>query len=233
MVENRSVTALVIAAVLSLLASVYLSAAVCTRYWYLYTSPEFDEKSTSDGLFLLNGTVGLWGVCVSVPADTTTQWYKEPDPQMVMECVSFTLSHQFTPKYKEPGNHNSGEDMIRTYLWRSQFLLPLLSLALVFLGGLVGFCACMCRSFSPTLGIGLLHLLAGVCSLACVCCFMAGMDLLHRVSVIPDQVDGSLGWSLYLALISSPLYMMAAALLMWAARNQGKSYEHIAAYRVA
>jgi len=33
---------------------------------------------------------------------------------MVMECVSFTLSQQFMPKYKEPGNHNSGEDLIRT-----------------------------------------------------------------------------------------------------------------------
>lgn len=75
--------------------------------------------------------------------------------------------------------------------------------------------------------------LSGVCSLGCVCCFLAGMDLLHRVSVIPDQVDGSLGWSLYLALISSPLYMMAAALLVWAARSHSKNYYRFTAYRVA
>lgn len=36
------------------------------------------------------------------------------DAKMVLECRSFTLSQQFTPKYKEPGNHNSGEDMLRT-----------------------------------------------------------------------------------------------------------------------
>lgn len=36
------------------------------------------------------------------------------DPKMLLECVSFTPSQQFTPKYKEPGNHNSGEDTIRT-----------------------------------------------------------------------------------------------------------------------
>ncbi len=36
------------------------------------------------------------------------------DAKMVLECRSFTLPQQFIPKYKEPGNHNSGEDMLRT-----------------------------------------------------------------------------------------------------------------------
>ncbi|XP_030636546.1 claudin domain-containing protein 1-like isoform X2 [Chanos chanos] len=253
MVDNRYATALVISCVLSILATVYLSVAVGTQHWYIYTSPsvrgesnaselrtlqeefisgEFDEKMYSDSLFRLNGTLGLWWRCVLVPTDT--HWYKEPaDPKMEMECVSFTLSQQFTPKYKEPGNHNSGEDLIRTYLWRCQFLLPLVSLGLVVLGGIIGICACICRSLSPTLGIGVLHLLAGLCTLATVCCYLAGMDLLHRVSVLPDKVDGSLGWSLYLALISSPLHMMAAALLVWAARSHSQNYYRMTAYRVA
>lgn len=34
--------------------------------------------------------------------------------KMMLECRSFTLLQQLTPKYKEPGNHNSGEDMLRT-----------------------------------------------------------------------------------------------------------------------
>lgn len=46
-------------------------------------------------------------------------------------------------------------------LWRCQFLLPLVSLALVFLSGLVGVCACLCRSFTPTFVVGVFHLLAG------------------------------------------------------------------------
>lgn len=74
---------------------------------------------------------------------------------------------------------------------------------------------------------------AGLCSLATVCCYLAGMDLLHRVSMLPERVDGSLGWSLYLALISSPLHMMAAALLLWAARSHSRSYYRMSAYRVA
>lgn len=74
---------------------------------------------------------------------------------------------------------------------------------------------------------------AGLCTLATVCCHLAGMDLLHRVSMLPDKVDGSLGWSLYLALISSPLHMMAAALLVWAARSHSQSYYRMSAYRVA
>ena len=37
-----------------------------------------------------------------------------------MECRSFTLAQQFTPKYKEPGNHNSGEDMLRTCTYSIQ-----------------------------------------------------------------------------------------------------------------
>lgn len=252
MVDNRHATALVIAGVLSVLASVYLSVSVGSPHWYQYTSPpvraepnatelralqeeflegEFDEKTVSDALFRMNGTLGLWWRCIQTPADA--HWYREPDPKMVMECVSFTLSQQFTPKYKEPGNHNSGEDLIRSYLWRCQFLLPLVSLGLVVLGGLLGFCACLCGSLTPALFIGLLHLLAGLCSLATVCCFLAGMDLLHRVSVLPDHVDGTLGWSLYLALIASPLHMMAAALLVWAARSHSQSYYRMTVYRVA
>ncbi|KAG7461852.1 hypothetical protein MATL_G00195490 [Megalops atlanticus] len=252
MVDNRYATALVIGSVLSLLATVYLSVAVGTQHWYQYSSPpaasegnaselrnlqeefmegEFDEKTYTDTLFRLNGTVGLWWRCVLVP--THSHWYKEPDPKMVTECVSFTLHQQLIPKYKEPGNHNSGEDLLRTYLWRCQFLLPLVSLGLVLLGGMIGLCACLCRSFSPTLGVGVLHLLAGLCTLATVCCYLAGMDLLHRASVLPDGVDGSLGWSLYLALISSPLHMIAAALLVWAARSHRQNYYRMTAYRVA
>ncbi|KAL4641490.1 claudin domain-containing protein 1 isoform X1 [Arapaima gigas] len=252
MVDNRYATALVIGCVLSALATVYLSLAVGTQHWYEYRSPaatseanaselrglrddflgtDFDEKSYSDALFRLNGTLGLWWRCILVP--THSHWYREPDPKMVSECVSFTLPQQFVPKYREPGNHNSGEDLLRTYLWRCQFLLPLVSLGLVVLGGAIGACACLCRSLTPMLGIGVLHLLAGLCTLATVCCYLAGMDLLHRVSVLPDGVDGSLGWSLYLALISCPLHMMAAALLVWAARSHGQNYYRMTAYRVA
>uniref|UniRef100_A0A8C7Z8D4 Claudin domain containing 1a n=1 Tax=Oryzias sinensis TaxID=183150 RepID=A0A8C7Z8D4_9TELE len=252
MVDNRYATALVIACVLSLLATVYLSVAIGTQHWYQYSSPtvrgeanlselrslyeefmegEFDEKTYSDTLFRLNGTTGLWWRCVFAP--NTPLWYKEPDLKMELHCRSYTVPEQFTPKYKEPGNHNSGEDMIRTYLWRCQFLLPLGSLGLVVLAGLTGVLACLCRSLAPTLGIGILHLLAGLCTLATVCCYLAGMDLLHRVSVLPDKVDGSLGWSLYLALVSSPLHMMAAALLLWAARSHSQNYYRMTAYRVA
>uniref|UniRef100_A0A3Q3NEM7 Claudin domain containing 1 n=1 Tax=Labrus bergylta TaxID=56723 RepID=A0A3Q3NEM7_9LABR len=239
MVDNRYATALVIGSVLSLLATVYLSVAVGTQHWYQYSSPpvkregsnaselrelreefitgEFDEKAYSDTIFRLNGTLGLWWRCIRVPGQT--HWFKEPDPKMETQCVSFTLPQQFIPKYKHPGNHNSEEDLLRTYLWRCQFLLPLVSLALVFLSGLVGVCACLCRSFTPTLGVGVLHLLAGLCTLGSVCCFLG--------------VEGSLGWSLYLALISFPLQMMAAALFLWAARSHRKNYTRMTAYRVA
>lgn len=40
------------------------------------------------------------------------------DAKMLLECRNFTLPEQFTPKYKEPGNHNSGEDMVRTCTFR-------------------------------------------------------------------------------------------------------------------
>lgn len=254
MVDNRYATALVIGSVLSLLATVYLSVAIGTQHWYQYRSlsakhessnaselredfinGDFDEKTYSDTMFRLNGTLGLWWRCILVPAPGQSHWYKEPDPKMATQCVSFTLPQQFVSKYKEPGNHNSGEDLLRTYLWRCQFLLPLVSLALVFLSCLIGVCACLCRSLTPTLGVGVLHLLAGLCTLGTVCCFLAGMDLLHRNSppLSTDGVDGSLGWSLYLALISSPMQMMAAALFLWAARSHRKNYTRMTAYRVA
>ncbi|KAM9314965.1 claudin domain-containing protein 1-like [Pholidichthys leucotaenia] len=248
MVDNRYATALVIGSVLSLLATVYLSVAVGTQHWYQYSSPrvngsklrgikefingDFNESLYHDTMFRMNGTLGLWWRCILAPNES--HWYKEPDPKLETQCVSFTLPQQFAPKYKKtPGDHNNEEDLLRTYLWRCQFLLPLVSLALVFLSGLVGVCACLCRSFTPTLGVGVLHLLAGLCSLGTVCCFLAGLDLLHQYSSPPDGVDGSLGWSLYLALISFPLQMMAAALFLWAARSHRKNYTRMTAYRVA
>nr|XP_057937199.1 claudin domain-containing protein 1b [Doryrhamphus excisus]XP_057937208.1 claudin domain-containing protein 1b [Doryrhamphus excisus] len=250
MVDNRYATALVIGSVLSLLAAVYLSVAVGTQHWYQYCSPagghdstnattlrddfingEFDEKTSSETLYHLNGTLGLWWRCILVPSQS--HWFKEPDPKLELQCVSFTLPQQFLPKYKHPGNHNSEEDLLRTYLWRCQFLLPLVSLALVFLSSLVGVCACLCRSFKPTVVVGVLHLLAALCSLGGVCCFRASVDLLHQYAIPPEGVESSMGWSLYLALISFPLQMMAAALFLWAARSHRKNYTRMVAYRVA
>lgn len=249
MVDNRYATALVIGSVLSLLATVYLSVAVGTQHWYQYNSPpvkqkpginvtvlreefingEFDEK-LYDTMFLLNGTLGLWWRCIQVPAPSQSHWFKEPDPKLETLCVSFTLPQQFVTKTDRDDEQN----LLRTYLWRCQFLLPLVSLALVFLSGLVGVCACLCRSFTPTLGVGVLHLLAGLCSLGSVCCFLAGVHLLHKDSQQKlIGVEGSLGWSLYLALISFPLQMMAAALFLWAAQSHRKNYTRMTAYRVA
>lgn len=95
--DNRYATALVIACVLSILATVYLSVAIGTQHWYQYSSPavrgeanvselrslyeefrdgEFDEKTYSDTLFRLNGTVSPWWRCVLVP--NSAQWYQEP-----------------------------------------------------------------------------------------------------------------------------------------------------------
>ncbi|XP_012705259.2 claudin domain-containing protein 1 isoform X4 [Fundulus heteroclitus] len=234
MVDNRYATALVIGSVLSLLATVYLSVAVGTQQWFQYsskhgdktgngTSPrerfmadDWEEKNFSDLLLQRNGTLGLWWRCIQLP-----------NPKMETFCVPFTLPQQFRAIPKTPGNGEPEEDLLRTYLWRCQFLLPLVSLALVFLSALVGFCACLCRSFTPTLGVGVLHFLAGLCSLGAVCCFRTSVHLLG------PGADGSVGWSFYLALISFPLQIMAGALFLWAARSHRKSYTRIAAYRIA
>ncbi|KAL6466601.1 hypothetical protein MHYP_G00244050 [Metynnis hypsauchen] len=253
MVDNRYATALVIGSVLSLLASVYLSVAVSTQHWYQYRSlpasndamngtdlqklrdtfktEDVSENRYSEALFRLNGTLGLWWRCILVPQEP--HWFKQPETKMTTYCEPFTLPQQFETKYKHPGNSSNEEDLLRTYLWRCRFLFPLVSLGLVFLGALIGVCACLCRSITPTLFVGLLHLLAGLCSLATVCCFLAGIDLLHRALDWPEGMDYSLGWSLYLALVSSPLQMMAAALFIWAARSHRKNYTRMTAYRVA
>ncbi|XP_076876244.1 claudin domain-containing protein 1b [Brachyhypopomus gauderio] len=255
MVDNRYATALVIGSVLSLLASVYLSVAVGTQHWYQYRSlppsndasnasdlrmlreafvnevNEVNEKSYSEALFRLNGTLGLWWRCILVPDKPFLS--QEPELNMLTECKAFTLPQQFETKYKHPGNDSGEQDILRTYLWRCRFLFPLVSLGLAFLGALIGVCACLCRSITPTLFVGLLHLLAGLCSLATVCCFLAGIDLLHRATEWPVWVDHSMGWSLYLALVSAPLQMMAAALFIWAARSHRKTYTRMTAYRVA
>ncbi|ROL46562.1 Claudin domain-containing protein 1 [Anabarilius grahami] len=251
MVDNRYATALVIGSVLSLLATVYLSVAMGTQHWYQYHSQpasndannstdlkalhqdfeDVDESIYSVALFRLNGTLGLWWRCILVPKDP--QWYNEQNPTMVTKCHTFTLAQQWESKFKHPGNINSGEDLLRTYLWKCQFLLPLVSVGLVFLAALIGVCACLCRSVTPTLFVGLLHLVAGLCSLATVCCFLMGVHLLHDISDLPEGMASSLGWSLFLAVVSSPLQIMAAALFIWAARSHRQHYTRMTAYRVA
>lgn len=111
MVDNRYATALVIGSVLSLLATVYLSIAVGTQHWYQYRSPpgnheasnaselredfingEFDEKTYSDTLFRLNGTLGLWWRCVQVPGKS--YWFKEPGKNLhTLEWRSGVTEH--------------------------------------------------------------------------------------------------------------------------------------------
>lgn len=110
MVDNRYATALVIGSVLSLLACVYLSAAVGTQHWYQYHSlpirhdasnaselrtlreefrgEEMDEKTYSDPLFRLNGTLGLWWRCVLVPDPARSHWYQEPGNGLLIEFSS-------------------------------------------------------------------------------------------------------------------------------------------------
>ncbi|XP_048851632.1 claudin domain-containing protein 1-like [Brienomyrus brachyistius] len=231
MVDNRYATALVIGSVLSLLATVYLSVAVGTPYWYQYSSPQNNsgempshdvdsEKTFMEKLYQSSGTLGLWWYCIQGPGSTGS-------------CRSYTLQQQLSSKYTNPVSAPSEEDLLRTYLWRCQFVLPLVSLGLVSLAALIGLCSCLCRSLTPTLFVGVLHLLAGLCSLAATCCFLVGLRLLHRLLVVPEEVEGSLGWSLYLALASSPLHMMAGALLMWASGSHRKNYRRMTAYRVA
>lgn len=81
MVDNRYATALVIGSVLSLLATVYLSVAVGTPYWYQYSSPQNNsgempshdvdsEKTFMEKLYQSSGTLGLWWYCIQGPGST-------------------------------------------------------------------------------------------------------------------------------------------------------------------
>ncbi|XP_077310882.1 claudin domain-containing protein 1 [Lithobates pipiens] len=245
--DNRFATALVIGSVLSLLSVIYLSAAVGTVSWYHYfTSPvlanvsetaanEFlseleraNEKAYTDALYHCNGSLGLWQQCIMA----SQPFYQEevlPD----FRCVSLSFSDQFLEKYTEPGNHNSKVDLIRTYLWRCQFLLPLVSLGLIFFGAIIGLAGCVCRSLYPALGTGALHLLAGVCTLGAVLCFASGVYMLQKSLPPPPGVRGDYGWSFCLACVSSPLQVMAGALFLWASLASRREYSLMKAYRVA
>ncbi|XP_025938331.1 claudin domain-containing protein 1 isoform X1 [Apteryx rowi] len=211
MMDNRFATALVIACVLSLISTIYMAASIGTDFWYEYhtlspaenisetgrsiweefVSEEADEKTYTDALFRCNGTVGLWRRCITVPKNS--HWYSPPDTDMTTNCISFSLSDQFMEKYIEPGNHNSGTDLNRTYLWRLQFLLPFVSLGLMCFGALIGLCACACRSLYPAIATGILHFLAGLCTLGLVGCYVAGIELLHKKLPLPDDVRGEFG----------------------------------------
>lgn len=242
--DNRFATALVIGSVLSLLSVIYLAAAVGTVSWYHYfTSPvlanvsetaasEFlnelekaNEKAYTDALYHCNGSLGLWQQCIA--------HQQEDDLSSDLRCVSLSFSDQFLEKYTQPGNHNTEIDLLRTYLWRCQFLLPLVALGLIFFGAVVGLAGCVCRSLYPALGTGALHLLAGVCTLGAVLCFASGVYMLQNSLPPPPGVRGEYGWSFCLACVSSPLQVMAGALFLWASRASRKEYSLMKAYRVA
>ncbi|XP_040836534.1 claudin domain-containing protein 1 isoform X2 [Ochotona curzoniae] len=135
--DNRFATAFVIACVLSLISTIYMAASIGTDFWYEYRSPvqenssdlnkslwedfisdEADEKTYNDALFRYNGTVGLWRRCITIPKNT--HWYSPPERtesfDVVTKCMSFTLNEQFMEKFVDPGNHNSGIDLLRTCL---------------------------------------------------------------------------------------------------------------------
>ncbi|KAM4636007.1 claudin domain-containing protein 1-like [Discoglossus pictus] len=247
--DNRFATALVIGSVLSLMSVIYLAAAVGTVSWYHYFTPsthanytdttidEFmkneehtDEKVYTDTLFRFNGSFGLWQRCITV---TDNHWYQQSESSAVSYCVSWSLSDQFLEKYQEPGNHNTEIDIVRTYLWRCQFLLPLVALGLIFLGALVGLAGCVCHSLCPALGTGTLHLLAGLCTLGSVLCFARGVQMLHKRLPVPPGIQGEFGWSFCLACVSSPLQIMAGALFLWAVKASRREYSLMKAYRVA
>uniref|UniRef100_A0A8C9QUH3 Claudin domain containing 1 n=1 Tax=Spermophilus dauricus TaxID=99837 RepID=A0A8C9QUH3_SPEDA len=238
--DNRFATAFVIACVLSHISTIYMAASIGTDFWYEYRSPvqenssdlnkslwedfindEADEKTYNDALFRYSGTVGLWRRCITVPKNT--HWYAPPERtesfDVVTKCMSFTLNEQFMEKFVDPGNHNSGIDLFRTYLWRCQFLLPFVSLGLMCFGALIGLC--------------ILHLLAGLCTLGTVSCFVAGIKLLHQKLEPPENVSGEFGWSFCLACVSAPLQFVASALFIWAAHTNRKEYTLMKAYRVA
>ncbi|XP_063161738.1 claudin domain-containing protein 1 isoform X1 [Candoia aspera] len=204
-----------------------------------------DENSYTEALFRWNGTIGLWRRCITMSENS--HWYNSPGfsqflpnlnttrsktGEMVTKCVSFSLSDQFMEKYNDPGNHNSGIDLNRTYLWRLQFLLPFVSLGLMCFGALIGVCACACHSLYPAIATGVLHFLAGLCTLSSVGCYVAGIELLHK-KLPPPPVQGQFGWSFCLACVSAPLQFMAAALFIWAARTNRKEFTLLKAYRVA
>ncbi|XP_075437696.1 LOW QUALITY PROTEIN: claudin domain-containing protein 1, partial [Ascaphus truei] len=118
-------------------------------------------------------------------------------------------------------------------LWRCQFLLPLVSLGLYFLGALVGLAGCVCHSLYPALGTGALHLLAALCTLGSVLCFSQGVRMLQERQPPPAGVRGEFGWSFCLACVSAPLQAMAGTLFLWAARAGRREYSLVKAYRVA
>ncbi|XP_045396377.1 claudin domain-containing protein 1 isoform X2 [Lemur catta] len=238
--DNRFATAFVIACVLSLISTIYMAASIGTDFWYEYRSPvqenssdlnksiwddfisdEADEKTYNDALFRYNGTVGLWRRCITIPKNT--HWYSPPERtesfDVVTKCMAFTLTEQFMEKFVDPGNHNSGIDLLRT--------------CLMCFGALIGLCACICRSLYPTIATGILHLLAGLCTLGSVSCYVAGIELLHQKLELPENVSGEFGWSFCLACVSAPLQFMASALFIWAAHTNRKEYTLMKAYRVA
>nr|XP_060626749.1 claudin domain-containing protein 1-like [Anolis sagrei ordinatus] len=246
MSDNHFATALVIACILSFNSTIFLAASIGTDVWFEYCNPSspenismspcdeaFRENTNEDlyteALYQWNGTIGLWQKCITIPENS---YWCNSTGEMVTKCVSFSLLDQFMEKYNDPRNPNSGSDMIRTYLWRLQFFLPFASLGLMCFGIVIGVCICACFSLYPTITVGVLHFLAGLCTLGAVGCYAAGIELLHK-KLNHISVPGQFGWSFCLACVSAPLQFMAAALFIWAAHNNRKAFTLLKAYHVA
>ena len=94
-------------------------------------------------------------------------------------------------------------------------------------------CACICRSLYPTIATGILHLLAGLCTLGSVSFYVPGTELLHQKWKLPENASGEFGWSFCLACISAPLQFTASVLFVGAPQTNRKEYTFMKAYRVA
>ncbi|KAG8434872.1 hypothetical protein GDO86_013001 [Hymenochirus boettgeri] len=115
--DNRFATALVIGSVLSLLSVIYLSAAVGTASCVM--------------------AVLVFGKDASHISQD--HWDQHSNSPTLSHCVFLSLSDQFLEKYKNQGIITLKLNLVRTYLWRCQFLLPLVALGFIFLVLLKGY----------------------------------------------------------------------------------------------
>lgn len=102
--------------------------------------------------FLIQWHSGIVGTVCPPPSNTYGNSQEGTESfDVATRCTSFMLNEQFLEKSVDPGNPNSGINLLRTYLWHCQFLLPFVSLGSTCSGALMGLCAVSAHAATPPL----------------------------------------------------------------------------------
>uniref|UniRef100_UPI00358E90AD claudin domain-containing protein 1-like n=1 Tax=Myxine glutinosa TaxID=7769 RepID=UPI00358E90AD len=246
--ENRVATAVVVATLLSTMATIYIAVAIASSHWLSFMP---NNQSTPPGNHLGNHSPapvnipGNKSSLLSTDHPTSAGCWGDGEGHCLRQlallgghiglwkvCFGFSgkdciFAHPadiLEYRFKKPGVPSSQVDWARTTLARLSITLPLVALTSIFLAAISGLGACLSQSLSPLCLIASLQAAAAVLAAGAAVTTMLGAravpPTLHNTQLSANNAQlPTPSWSLWICLASAGLAAASTALSVWATRH--------------